>query len=161
MSAEGLSLSASWREWHWHAERKNQDQKRLSSRHQCVGSKGGTQHVSMRMHRFLCESISRAGVHYQHNGLPGGCSCFRRLLASGGHSRPPCSGGGQRQSHRSGQASWCLCESSGWWRRENKSLHAFLFFLATVPCAQGSRSRYNKLHINKIEVKFLIALTEE
>jgi len=53
---------------------------------------GATQHVFIRIHLFPCESISKAGVHYQHNGLPDGCSCYIRLSALGAHSRLASSG---------------------------------------------------------------------
>ncbi|MEQ2193342.1 hypothetical protein XENOCAPTIV_011963 [Xenoophorus captivus] len=55
----------------------------------------GNQHVYMRMHLFPRESISKAGFHYQYNGLPGCCSCCTRWSASGAHSGSSCSGGGQ------------------------------------------------------------------
>lgn len=45
------------------------------------------------MHAFPCESISKAGVHYQHNGPADGGSCHTRLLASE-EGRQPCSEGG-------------------------------------------------------------------
>lgn len=58
------------------------------------GGGGGAWHIFMRMHPFPCESISKVGDHYQHNGLADGCSCCTRLLALEDHSRWPRSEGG-------------------------------------------------------------------
>lgn len=69
-----------------------------------LGPRGETPHVSMRMHAFPCESISKAGVHYQHNGPADGCSCHTRLSTLEDHSRRPCSEGGQGRVTGQGRA---------------------------------------------------------
>ncbi|KAG7224520.1 hypothetical protein INR49_015044 [Caranx melampygus] len=51
-------------------------------------------HIFMRKHPFPCESISKVGDHYQHNGLADGYSCCTSLLALEDHSRWPRSEGG-------------------------------------------------------------------
>lgn len=97
--------------------RKSVDLKRLSSGNRCARAVGGTLHVSMRMHTFPCETISKAGVHYQHNGPADGCSCHIRLSALGHHRKGPCSEGGQGsvtgQSRAAGGCMSCSLDHTG------------------------------------------------
>lgn len=66
----------------------------------------------MRMHALPCESISKAGVHYQHNGPADGCSCHTGLSALEDHSRPTASLRGRPGGRGTGQGRVArgLCE---------------------------------------------------
>lgn len=108
---ERLLLSGSGGESYWGADWRSGDLKRLSGRNWCTGAAGGILHVSIRMHAFPCESISKAAVHYQHNGPADGDSCHTRLLASEEHCRQAALLRGRpRESHRSGQGTQGLYE---------------------------------------------------
>lgn len=90
------------------------------------GAAGGTLHVSMRMHASPCESISKAGGHYQLNGPADGCSCHTRLSALEDHRRwTALLRGRPGESHRSGQGSQGLYEplTGSYWNFPDHNQH--------------------------------------
>ena len=106
---------------------KSRDLKGLSSRKPA--------HVSMRMHPFPCESISEAGVHYQHNG-PRRCVFLpHRLSALEDHSRRPGSEGGRGGVTGQGRV-------VGGWRSRSLdhagSFQPFIYIITSLKCHDQS-----------------------
>lgn len=80
----------------------------------------------MRMHAFPCESISKAGVHYQHNGPADGCPCHTGLSALEDHSRQAALLRGRLgERHRSGQGRRGLHEllTGSYWNFPDHTQH--------------------------------------